>query len=858
MAFFVSIIYFNRSYLKYINQYRDLPYFLLFLRFYIMHRLRCFFYRIITIMKVLKFGGTSVGSPDRIRGVKKIIESQNSPCVIVVSAIQGITDELKHVSELASAGNDEYIFFLEKIIHKHSEFIKQLIKKARQDSILETIQNIFNELRKTLSGINLLRELSKHSLDQVLGIGEQLSSLIMSYLIEDSLYIDSRDFIKTDSNFGFANVDFEQSDNLIRKNIINNGKHIIVPGFIASNNRNETTTLGRGGSDYTASIIAAAINAEVLEIWTDVDGFMTADPRKVDKAYAIEKLTYSEAIELSHFGAKVIYTPTLRPVYNKNIPIMVLNTFNPGLKGTIISHKSSDDNLSPIKGISSIDHIDLITLQGTGMVGVTGTSMRLFSALARRDVNIILITQASSEYSITFAISPSDSGPAVEAINQEFNREISLNYELKVLLEKNLSIIAIVGERMKNTPGISATLFRSLGRNGINVIATAQGSSELNISVVIKNESLKKALNVIHDGFFLSRYKEMYLFIAGTGLVGSSLLKQIHKQHSTLLTEHNLKVNLMGVINSRRMVLDKKGISLENYRETLKTEGEPGNISDFIQQMTRFNLRNSVFIDCTADENVATHYDDILSSYVSIVTANKIACSSEFSYYQKLRTIANERGVRFMFETTVGAGLPIIKTISDLVVSGDKILKIEAVLSGTMNFIFNELSPEMPLSNAIRKAREKGYSEPDPRVDLSGTDVVRKILILAREAGYPIEKDDVIVNKFLPDECFEGDLNDFFEKVREHDSEFENKRKKLVAENKKWRFFATMDHGKARVELLTIDSDHPSFNLEGSNNIILLTTDRYHELPMVIKGYGAGAEVTAAGVFADLMRVVNV
>ena len=809
-------------------------------------------------MKVLKFGGTSIGTPERIRGVKKIIESQSSPCVIVVSAFQGITDELKHISELASTTNDEYKVHLEKIILKHTEYVKQLIIKDKQDVIHEDIKNIFNDVRKTLNGIYLLRELSKHSLDQVLGIGEMLSSMIISNLIDNSILVDSRHFIKTDSNFGFANVDFALSDSLIRKNITETGKHIIVPGFIASNHSNETTTLGRGGSDYTAAIIAAALNAEVLEIWTDVDGFMTADPKKVEKAYAIESLTYSEAIELSHFGAKVIYTPTLRPVYKKNIPILVLNTFNPESKGTVISHKSSDDNRSPIKGISSIDHIDLITLQGTGMVGVTGTSMRLFGALARRNINIILITQASSEYSITFAVSPSDSVPASEAIHEEFNREINLNNELKVLLEKNLSIIAIVGERMKNTPGISATLFKSLGRNGINVIATAQGSSELNISVVIKNESLKKALNVIHDGFFLSRYKEMYLFVAGTGLVGTSLLKQIQNQSSTLLSEHNLKVNLMGVTNSRRMLIDKKGISLENYRDTLKTSGEKGDITDFIQQMTRLNLRNAVFIDCTANENVASRYGDILSRYVSIVTANKIACSSEYNYYQKLKTIANERGVKFIYETTVGAGLPIIKTINDLVVSGDKILKIEAVLSGTMNFIFNEIGPEMPLSSAIRKAREKGYSEPDPRMDLSGTDVVRKILILAREAGYPIEKDDVIVNKFLPDNCFEGDMNDFFEKVKEYDAEFEQKRKELVRQNKKWRFFATLDHGKAKVELLTIGSDHPSFNLEGSNNIILLTTNRYHELPMVIKGYGAGAEVTAAGVFADLMRVVNV
>ncbi len=809
-------------------------------------------------MKVLKFGGTSIGSPERIRGVKKIIESQSCPCLIVVSAFQGITDDLKLLSELASNRDDEYEILLEKVILKHIEFTKQLIIKAKQDSVIEDIKNISDDLRETLSGIYLLRELSKHSLDQTLGTGEILSSLILSNVIDDCQLIDARNFIRTDSNFGFANVDFVRTDNLISKGLSGMKKRIIVPGFIASNERGETTTLGRGGSDYTASIFAAALNAEVLEIWTDVDGFMTADPKKVERAYAIESLTYSEAIELSHFGAKVIYTPTLRPVYKKNIPIIVLNTFNPESKGTIISNKSNNNHPSPIKGISSIDHIDLITLQGTGMVGVSGTSMRLFGALARKSINIILITQASSEYSITFAVSPSDSVIASDAINDEFKIEIINNKELKILVEKNLSIIAIVGERMKNTPGISATLFKSLGRNGINVIATAQGSSELNISVVIKNESLKKALNVIHDGFFLSRFKEMYLFIAGTGLVGTSLMKQLHEQYSTLISEHNLKINLIGVTNSRKMLIDKKGIPLENYREVLKTSGEKGDISVFIQQMTKLNLRNSVFIDCTADEDVASRYEDILSRYVSIVTANKIACSSKQDYYEKLKSIANERGIRFMYETTVGAGLPIIKTINDLVLTGDKILKIEAVLSGTMNFIFNELSPEMPLSNAIRKAREKGYSEPDPRVDLSGTDVVRKIMILAREAGYTIEKEDVIVNKFLPEECFNGDLNEFFEKVKEYDADFEIKRKELTKQNLKWRFFATMEMGRARVELLTISSEHPSFNLEGSNNIILLTTNRYNELPMVIKGYGAGAEVTAAGVFADLMRVVNV
>jgi len=803
-------------------------------------------------MKVLKFGGTSLGSPERIKGVKKIIESQESPAIIVVSAFQGVTDSLKQLSELASNRDDQYESLLDQLIIKHIEFTWQLIEDEKQKSVIEDINTICADLRETLEGIYLLRELSKHSLDQTLSTGEILSSLIISNVIVNCQLIDVRKYIKTDSNFGFAGVDFPKTDSILVKAFSDIKKHIIVPGFIASDQKGETTTLGRGGSDYTASIFAAALNAEILEIWTDVDGFMTADPKKVDKAYAIESLTYSEAIELSHFGAKVIYTPTLRPVYKKNIPIVVLNTFNPGSKGTIISNRAGDANNSPIKGISSIDHTDLITLQGTGMVGVTGTSMRLFGALAGKSINIVLITQASSEYSITFAVSPADSVIAVAAINEEFKIEIGLNKELKILLEKNLSIIAIVGERMKNTPGISATLFKSLGRNGINVIATAQGSSELNISVVIKNESLKKALNVIHDGFFLSRFKEMYLFIAGTGLVGTSLMKQLLEQYSTLLSERNLKINLMGMTNSRKMFINKKGVPLDHYREALKNSTKKGDISVFIREMTKLNLRNSVFIDCTADEGVASHYNEILSKYVSVVTANKIACSSKQSYYHQLKSTAGERGVRFMYETTVGAGLPIIKTINDLVLSGDKILRVEAVLSGTMNFIFNALSPEMPLSSAIRKAREIGFSEPDPRIDLSGTDVVRKILILAREAGYKIEKEDVVINKFLPDDCFAGDLNDFFVKVKEHDAAFELKRQELARQNLKWRFFATMELGKAKVELLTIGPEHPSFNLEGSNNIILLTTNRYKELPMVIKGYGAGADVTAAGVFAAL------
>ena len=809
-------------------------------------------------MKVLKFGGTSVGSPERIREVIKIVKSQEKPCIIVVSAFQGVTDELRNLSELAAAKNSEFRNRHGKLEAKHLDFAGKLVPAKHLTGVLEGIKKLSRDLNDILEGIYLLREASKRTLDNVMSTGELFSSLIISNIIEDCQYLDSRTVIRTDSNFGFANVNFSKTNELINNNIKDSGNYIVMPGFIASNDEGETTTLGRGGSDYTSAIIAAAIDSEVLEIWTDVDGFMTADPKNVEKAYAIENLTYSEAIELSHFGAKVIYTPTLRPVYKKNIPIKVLNSFNISSKGTVISHKPSTDKRSLIKGISSIDHIDLITLQGTGMVGVSGTSMRLFGALARRIVNIVLITQASSEYSITFAVSPVDSVNAEEAIHEEFRTEIDINKELKLHIERNLSIIAIVGERMKNTPGISATLFKSLGRNGINVIATAQGSSELNISVVIKHDSLKKALNVIHDGFFLSRYNEVHLFVAGTGLVGTSFMKQIRQQQAILLAEHSVKINLMGITNSRKMHIANKGIPVENYREVLNADGEKADIDLFIKKMAAMNLRNSVFIDCTADEKVAMKYHVILSNYVSVVTANKIACSAEYSYYQKLRHIAGEKGVRLMYETTVGAGLPIIRTISDLVLSGDKVLRIEAVLSGTMNFICNELGPEMPLSAAIKKAREKGYSEPDPRIDLSGTDVIRKILILAREAGYQIEKEDVVIKKILPDDCFKGDISDFFDKVKEYDNEFEENRKALLKKKKKWRFFAVLDQGKASVELVAVGADHPSYNLEGSNNIVLITTNRYNELPMVIKGYGAGADVTAGGVFADLMRVVNV
>ncbi|MBN2633154.1 MAG: bifunctional aspartate kinase/homoserine dehydrogenase I [Bacteroidales bacterium] len=810
-------------------------------------------------MKVLKFGGSSVGTPERIREVRQIVLRQELPCIVVVSAFQSVTDQLQAIAHLAAQGDPSAWDLLKELTERHRSAAEDLVRgKEEKNKVFHEIEKIIDELTGVCTGVFLVKELTRHSLDLILSAGERLSAGIIAAYFGQAWFADARDFIRAETGPTGSGVDFTETNRLISEILKDRHELVIVPGFIASDKKGETVTLGRGGSDYSAAIIAAALGAEMLEIWTDVEGFMTADPKKVDKAYTIESLSYSEAMELSHFGAKVIYTPTLRPVYKAGIPVLVRNTFNPSSKGTLINGTGPSLERSPIKGISSIDNIDLLTLQGPAMVGVTGTSARLFGALAGKNVNVILITQASSEYSITFAVNPSDTDKASEAIISEFEREIIHNKELKIVVEKNMSVIAIVGERMKNTPGVSATLFKALGINGINVVATAQGSSELNISVVLRNENLRKALNVIHDGFFLSLYKEMNLFVAGTGVVGSSLLKQIKNQAPLLFKERHLKINILGIANSRKMLIDPAGIKIESISSRLKDEGLKTDLHEYVGMIKKMNLRNSVFIDCTADSKVASVYGELLSGYISVVTANKIACSSEYSYYSGLKETAAGKGVRFMYETTVGAGLPIIKTINDLVISGDSIYRIEAVLSGTLNFIFNEMNEDLTLSRAIRKARDAGYSEPDPRVDLSGTDVVRKILILAREAGYPIEQKDVKVERFLPDECFEGDLNNFYSKVEALDGEFEQKRKDLITREKQWHFFATLDNGKASVGLVETGKDHPSYNLAGSNNIVLLTTERYRELPLVIKGYGAGADVTAAGIFADLMRVINV
>ena len=808
-------------------------------------------------MKVLKFGGSSVGTPERIRQVRSIVESQKGSAVVVVSAFQGVTDQLIRVSQLARDRDEQYKKLLGEIEQRHYDAVKELFKVNQQSNILAGIKVLVNELEETLHGVFLLQELTAKTLDTILSFGERLSSFVISLQINNAYLVEIRDLIRTDSTFGKANVLFHQSNPLIAAHFKSLKNFAVVPGFISSNEKGETTTLGRGGSDYTAAIIAAAVDASVLEIWTDVDGFMTADPREVKKAYAIETLSYAEAMELSHFGAKVLYTPTIHPVLEKRIRIHIRNTFAPEKKGTLIGHQDTPSNQSPIKGVSSVEKIDLLTLQGSGMVGVTGTSSRLFSTLARRNINIILITQASSEYSISFAINPDSTLEAEQVIREEFQYEIETLHSIRVLVEKDLSIIAIVGERMRHTPGISAKLFQSLGRNGINVIAIAQGSSELNISVVISHHSLRKALNVIHEGFFLSHYRELHLFLVGVGTVGSSLLDQVRAQREKLLLEHRLQVNLIGLSNSRKMIIDPDGIDLDNYKDLL-SEGIPADLAAFSDRISELNLRNSVFIDCTASEKVAGTYMNLFNHYVSVVTANKIACSADYDRYRDLKATARSKGVRFIFETNVGAGLPIINTINDLINSGDKILEIEAVLSGTLNYIFNTLDADHKLSDVIVKAKELGFSEPDPRIDLSGVDVIRKLIILSREAGYKINEKDVKVSPILPEDCFKGTLDEFWKTVQKYDEEFEERRQKLEKANKKWRFVARLSKGKAGVSLQEVSHDHPLFPLEGSNNIIMLTTERYKELPMIIKGYGAGAEVTAAGIFADVIRIVNI
>ena len=809
-------------------------------------------------MKIMKFGGTSVGSVDSILKVKQIVEAEKEPVIVVVSALGGITDQLIRTAAMATSGDIAYEAEFDSMVRRHEEMIQQVIPAGSKKRTLgKKIHALLDELKDIYQGLFLLKDISTKMEDTVVSYGERLSSLIVGALIEEAEVFDARAFMKTERKHHKHILDSELSEGLIRETFRELPKVSVVPGFIAADkSTGRVTNLGRGGSDYTAAVIAAVLEASILEIWTDVDGFMTADPKVISTAYAIEELSYVEAMELCNFGAKVVYPPTIYPAFHKNIPILIKNTFNPEAQGTVIRERLSD-NTKAIKGISSINNTALITVQGLGMVGVIGVNHRIFRTLAQNGISVFLVSQASSENSTSIGVRNEDAELACAVLNGEFAKEIATGEINYVTAEKGLATVAIVGENMKHTPGIAGKLFGTLGRNGINVIACAQGASETNISFVVDERWLRKTLNVIHDSFFLSEYQVLNLFICGVGTVGSSLIEQIRQQREKLMMERGLMLNVVGIASGHYGVFSRDGIDLNDYRETLKQGGE-SNLERLKREVIGMNIFNSVFVDCTASDDVAALYKDFLNHNISVVAANKVAASSEYENYKELKQTARRRGVKFLFETNVGAGLPVINTINDLINSGDKILRIEAVVSGTLNFIFNAISEDIKLSDTIRLAKEKGYSEPDPRIDLSGKDVIRKLVILAREAGYPINQEDVEKNLFIPQELFDGSLDDFWEKVPSLDADFEERRQRLVAEGKRWRFVARLDEGKASVSLQEVNQWHPFYNLEGSNNIILLTTERYKEYPMMIQGYGAGASVTAAGVFADIMSIANI
>lgn len=812
-------------------------------------------------MKVMKFGGTSVGSATNIANVKKIISGINEPIVVVVSAFKSITDKLLTTSRLAAAGDYSYEREFREIVEQHVTVVSKLdISEPQREKLAVEVNKLLDELSNIFKGVFLINDLSPKTSDKIVSYGERLSTLIISYSFSDYEVLDVTQLIKTDSAFGKHTPDMELSNKLIRNAFENSSKKVLVAGFISTcKTTGEITNLGRGGSDYTAAIFASALDANILEIWSDVDGFMSADPKVINNAHVIENLTFTEATELCNFGAKVIYPPTIFPVYHKNIPIRIKNTFKPEAPGTYISHDGEiRKSKAMIKGISSISDSCLITVQGLGMVGIIGVNFRIFRALAKNGISVFLVSQASSENSTSIGVRSADAALAVSVLEEEFEKEISLGSINRVLLESELATVAIVGENMKYTPGIAGKLFETLGKSGISVIACAQGASEVNISFVIKNKYLRKALNSIHDSFFLSEYKALNLFIVGIGTVGGNLIEQIRQQQPKLMEQYALKLNVVGIARGRKALFCREGINLDNYKTELDEKGIPSSPEILRDGIINMNIFNAVFVDCTASEPVSQIYGDLMSQNISVVTANKVAASSAYDNYIKLKNTARERNIKFLFETNVGAGLPIINTMNSLINSGDKIVKIEAVLSGTLNFIFNTISKDIPFSKAIYLAKESGYSEPDPRIDLSGMDVVRKLVILTREAGYQVEQADVEKNLFVPQEYFNGTIEEFWANIRQLDSEFEERRKKLESEHKHLRFVAKYENGKCEVGLQEVGQNHPFYDLEGSNNIIQITTERYNEYPMIIKGYGAGASVTAAGVFSDIISIANV
>ncbi len=823
-------------------------------------------------MQVLKFGGTSVGSVESIKQVIQIIDNQrhagelhtSGQIVVVFSAMGGITNQLIEIGQMAITGETDYMELVRRIEDRHFNVVKALIPVKEQSKVFAHIRGIINELEDLLRGVSLIRELTLRTHDLITSFGERLSTTVITECVKSrgipAQYLDARKIIKTDAQFGQAEVNYTLTNQLIQEHFAKSADRSgapvqMVTGFIGSTQKNETTTLGRGGSDYTASIIGAALNAEMIDIWTDVDGMMTADPRKVPNAFNIPTITYAEAMELSHFGAKVIYPPSLQPAFARNIPIRVLNTFNPTHSGTVVS-RTAERRQYTITGISSIDDIALVNVQGSGMIGVAGVSAKLFGVLAAHKISVILISQASSEHSICFAIDPRDAENVKTILDAEFATEIEHGHIDNIAIERDLSVIATVGEGMKKSSGIAGKLFSVLGKNGVNIVAVAQGSSEINISVVINKNNLSKALNSLHNIFFQSEARVLNLYLVGTGLIGKTLLKQIFDQSEYLRSEKLLKVCVVGMSNTKKMLLDPKGISLDDWRERLLTEGVTTSLPAFVEKIKDYNLPNSVFIDCTSDKDIVQFYESLLDANISVVTPNKVANSGPYAEYRRLQRTALNRGVKFLYETNVGAGLPIINTVQGLMTSGDRFLKIEAILSGTLSYIFNTFRTGTSFADVVREAKEKGYTEPDPRDDLNGQDVARKILILAREAGFPLEPEDVTITNLLPQSCLSAPtIAAFFDELERNNDYFENLLNKAEANNEKLRFVASFENNKASIGLRQVGVEHPFYQLTGADNIVSFTTERYKDRPLVIKGPGAGAEVTASGVFADVVSI---
>ena len=809
-------------------------------------------------MKVLKFGGSSVGSVVGLHNIKKIAEGADQPLIIVVSALGGITDKLIALGKRAATGDIAYIGDLDAIIRRHLDLVKEEIAEEKQAELMKHMESLFHDLRSILHGVCLIQDLTDKTADAIVAFGERLSSLIVATFINEAQHYDSRTLFKTTRQGVKHLIDYDLTNKNILDTFTGHQGIAVMGGFIATDAvTGATTNLGRGGSDFTAAILAAALDAEALEIWTDVDGFMTADPRVIPTAYTIEELTYGEAMELCNFGAKVVYPPTIYPVCVKNIPILIKNTLNPTAKGSVI-HAKAASSKSPIRGISSVNEMSLVTVSGLSMVGVVGVNRRIFATLAKGGISVFMVAQTSSETSTSLCVTTQDAEKACQLLDKEFEKEIQDGAMHHTSKQDGLATVAVVGERMKQHSGTAGKLFTVLGKNGISICAMSQGALEMNISFVVEKHQLRKALNVLHDSFFLSQHEELNVFLCGTGTVGGSLLQQLAAQRQMLMEERGLKVNLVGVCGRTKAAFSREGIDPAHYKEILAESGKEGGVERMVDEILEMNIFNSVFVDCTASEEVAAQYGRLLSANVSVVAANKVAASSNYDNYEHLKHLARERGVKYLFETNVGAGLPIINTINDLRASGDKILRIEAVLSGTLNFVFNTLSADIPLSKAVQMAKEAGYSEPDPRIDLSGKDVIRKITILARESGYRVEADEIEKNLFIPASLFDGTIDEFWAGLPALDAQFEAERQRLVSENKRWRFVAEWADGKGKVSLREIPLGHPFYDLEGSNNIILLNTERYREYPMLIQGYGAGAAVTAAGVFADVLRVSNI